>query len=289
MSGNNRMRLGRIGVIGSAGALFAVTALMMLVPVTTATSAAIVLSHPYYSLGASIQSSNSKSGCGKYQQMIAPKWDKKTGVFRAAGAAHATNCNSPVVGNTGEWYTYLTLEKYLKFTTAGTHNVNISFVVNDAASWNVTPFTTCTLNYKAAFSDCLVSSEVEVYTYTYIFDETNFSYSMGFTTLTTNFTTIENYSQNPCGASSPCPSGTNYTFGASGTSSGSMNGYTNFSTASAPIVTTDTYELEMSVLVLAVAQVDVESAKATGHGAAAASVDLGSAGRGIQVSSIVIH
>ncbi len=287
-----RARMRRLSALGSMGSLIFVVAVMALSPAATATNSAttLTLTHPYKTLGASLQSSSSKSGCGKFKQTIAPAWSKGTGVYRTAGSATATNCVAPAVGNVAQWYTYMNLERDFKFTSTSAHNVNVTFTVDMAATESVTPFSSCKVNYKATLSECLVDAGVEVYTYTYIFDETNFSYSMGFTTLATNYSTVENYSQYyNCGAAAPCHSFGNYsTPTLSNTFSGVLTGNTSFSTGTQPIVRSHTYELEVTVLVEAFAEVEVQDAKATGAGSATASVDVGSSGRGITINSIVI-
>ena len=290
MGASARGKWGRIGAIGTVAGLTAVTALMLLAPVSTAASAAITFSHPYYSFGVSVQTSNDKSGCGKIKQIAPATFGRKAGTFHGAADVSATNCKSPLVGNTAEWYSYVNLERDFKFTSTATQTVNVSFIVKAAASWNTTPFTSCTLNYNVSLSECLVTSEVEIYSYTYIFDETNFSYSMGFSTMLTNYTTTENYSQYyNCGGSTPCHSYGNFSFGNSSSFSGALTGYTNFTTAGQTIVTTDTYQVETTILVLAISEVEVQGAKAKGAGSASASVSLlQPAGDGITVRSIVI-
>jgi hypothetical protein len=151
----------------------------------------------------------------------------------------------------------------------------------------MTPYKSCKLNYAIYESECLVTAGVEVYSYTYIWDETNNSYSQGSVSAFSAFGTVENYSQNYCYLGTGYGhSGGNYSFGnLSGSVSSSGPAYENFTTAS-PLNPSHVYEIEIALLVEADCDTQVLNAKAKGTASATATVDMGTAGLGAILKSV---
>jgi len=162
-----------------------------------------------------------------------------------------------------------------------------------AELWSLTPFSGCVLNYAAAYSTCAAYSEVSIFSYIFITDQSNstwgtygYGYAIGGFLDYYNYTSVQNYSQNYAGTHY----GGNYS---SGNLSGSFTGTTVQSSmialsGTSSIVKTDVYVAQIYFSVSADTGAYVQSAHSTGAASAAASVNMGTLGNGATLGSISI-
>lgn len=247
---------------------------------------------PYKTLGASIQVSSSVAGCGKYTVQKTPKWSPSLGILSVSASSKASGCQSPGVGTDAQWYSYLDLDvPTFKASSNSSVTLNETWAISLAGAWSLTPYTSCKLNYKVALSECLATASVQLYTYTILEDESNFSagFDEAFNFVLDNYSTVENYSQYyNCNPTCTHSFG-NFTFG--GPSSGSFvfsqNVYNNF-TAPFSLVKGDTYGVYVVFLVEAYAQAEAVHAKTTGSASAMAAFNMATLGNGAKLSLLTI-
>src|ERR1700686_4255011 len=158
----------RIAALGSGGAAVAVMMLMLMAPLSAGVTVI-----PIKQLGASVSYGVSTGACAKAKQMIAPIWSASTGLFRTAGNANAPKCAPSPSVNSASWNAQLGLQKVIKFKTAGNHVITVGWKIMESATWTTTPYTSCALNYKVAFSACITAASAEVFGYAYLYDQNN--------------------------------------------------------------------------------------------------------------------
>jgi hypothetical protein len=262
-------------------------AIMLLVPITAGAGAHGLSTIPIKSFGISTSYSVSNAGCAKAKQLVSPHW---TGTaYLAAGKANAPKCKPSPSGNYASWDAYINLQASVHFKTSGTHSINAAWAVTESSTWTVSPYSSCVLNYTVSYSTCTVTAGAEVYGYAYLYDQTNGSFvtypsgSGG----QSNFTTVENYSQNYCYSGTCYHYGGNVTFGGgSGSFTGSF--YQNDSMASITVNKTHSYTLYVTVLVFADAEAEVIAAHSTGVGTASALVNMGTPGNGARLVGVTV-
>jgi len=102
----------------------------------------------------------------------------------------------------------------IHFKTGTSHNITVAWKVTMASSWTATPFTSCALNYKVAYSTCAVSASAEIFGFAYLYDQSNNSYfNFGSYINSYNSTSVYNYSQNYCYGGTCTHYGGNVTYG----------------------------------------------------------------------------
>jgi hypothetical protein len=290
MNANKRTpsNLWRAATFGSTGILVAVTALLVLAPITSAASANYLI--PRGKLTAGTQFDISKAACGKAKQTKAPHWSASTGNFLTAGSATAPVCKPSASENSASWSGSVSFISLLKFKASGNYTITLAWQIAESALWNATPYSSCALNYNAAFSTCLVSAESEIFGYAYLFDENNGSYfNFGTYVQLYNFTTVQNYSENYC-------SGAVCTIYSGNTSSGNNSAFSGTvfassvlsATGSNAVVKGDTYELEAYLSVEAYADAYTENAHSTGSASATASTNTGTHGEYARLTSVTV-
>lgn len=276
--------------IGAAALAAGVSLLMIGAPISSAATAGIVFTHPYNSWGAYTQLSTESAGCGVEKTLSPVKWTKTSGLFHASAKTAAKNCKNPVTGNIGFWYTYLTLERYVSFPANGSANLNVSWKVVSNATWSVTPYTSCALNYAVYYSTCFASADVFVYSYAYLEDESNFSYFyFGSTSpsLVSHYASVQNYSQNYCYSGTCYHYGGNFSSGnLSGSVSGPSLGYINLTAGT--VVAGDTYLIVISLLAEVISEVQVTNAVSTGAAAASAQLNMGTLGNNAFLAKVAL-
>ena len=285
MRGN---RLGRLGVWGGGGGALALAALLVLSPLS---AGATVIHAPYKSFGKQTFYGIGLGGCGKVKGSAAV-WAAPTATLHASGTATAPACKPSASINMGEYQAQASLSDVMKFKTAGSHNISSAWAFKVSDSWTTTPYTGCKLNYAVAFSTCVTTSEVELYTYSYLYDQNNGSYFNFGTFLNhANYTTQQNYSQNYCYGGTCTHYGGNTTFGGPpGSFTGTMTGATNITVTGATAVNAkDSYQLWIVLVVFVIAEAYIQNAVASGVGTAAASVNLATLGNGATLTSVTVQ
>lgn len=288
-NGTKRYR-GRTAALGTVGGAAAVAMLMLLLPVSSATT---IIKAPYTAFPGSVSDQKSYGACGRVKEVKSPLWHAKLGMFTADGSAKSPACSGPRASqNFADWITQVSLVGTLHFKTNGTYNITNFWKVAWTATWNTTPFSKCVLNYKATYSECYESAEVEFYGQQLIYDQTtgaNFALAQpptGYSADFSNYSYVENYSSNSCPTCTP--SGGNFSSGSP--LSGSFTGTT---LANATIVNytannVDTYYYNVFCIVWVLTTAEVENAHVSGAGGGSASANFAPPGRGVQLQSISI-
>jgi len=280
---------GRIGALATTGGVIAVAAVMLLLPAASA----LTISRPFKGYAISLQDNKSYGGCGSIHEIKAPKWETKAGMMIGDGTATSAACKgSKSSANLADWITTANLVGSLHFKANGTHNLTNLWKVAWTASWSVTPFVGCKLNYSAAFSECYASAEVEFYGQELVYDQTtgtNFALAQsptGFPASFANYSYAENYSSNSCPTCTP--SGGNFSSGSA--LSGTFTGTTlaNATIVNYTVNNVDTYYYNIFCIVWVLTTAETSNAHATSGGVASATANFAGTGRGVTLGGIVI-
>ncbi len=292
----------RIAGLGGTSAVAAVALIMVLSPVSQAASARASA----ISLSAVVSADTTQGACGKARLALAPSWDKKTGHFLGSVSSSSPKCKAQASPNEAISEEYVQLEtESINFASALSHStsaptlyVNWSAKVNE--SWFMTPYSSCALQYNASYSLCTSYTEDTIYSYAMVDDLTNsswgqYGYGYSFSNFvdiyTSSFAYSQNYSQYYCYAGSCTLYGGNYSYGTSGP--GSFVGSLSFSnqlnmTGTSAIGPTDHYEVSLFLMIDTIAEAYTEDATGKGHPSASASINVGTHGNGVDLSSIVL-
>jgi hypothetical protein len=293
MNATNRLkgRLGRTATLGTTAAFVAVAALMFLAPLSAAATGAILV--PKRSIGATTQLDVQLAGCGKAHVGKAPHYATKTGVFLFSGTASAVPCKRAPMGSSAFNVGDLSMSAPIKVKASGNYVINMTWRVTQTSSWNMTPFSSCTLNYAASYSICLVEAEVSVYAFTYLYDSNGSYFNFGGAGASFNpfnISYVENYSQNYNCAPTCTHGGGNYSYGGlTGTDKGTFVRSTVLNASGSYALTKGTtYTLEVIFEEFASAYAEVESATATGTPSAFASMNAGTGGNSAQLQTVTV-
>jgi hypothetical protein len=279
-----------MAALGAASTMAAISALMLLAPISSAATASVVFTHPFKHLGAQVSFGISHGACGKAHQIKSPVWSNSLGAFLAGGNAAAPVCKPSASQNFANWNSqvYLTMLLHPKANTSKTIVTTWTITMNSTIM--AVPYTSCVLNYAVQFSTCAVEAFVEVFGYSYLYDQSNGSYfNFGSFAQMSNDTYAQNYSSNYCYGGTCYHYGGNNSNGASGTFTGTTTFNSTISATGAYSLTKgDTYQLSIVLFAYAYATAYTMNAKATGGGGAAASLNIGTHGNGALLSSIAI-
>lgn len=281
--GKNGLR--RIAAFSSGGLAIAAAALMLLAPMSAGATVII----PVKKLGASVGYGVQTGACAKAKLLAAPKWTPSSGLFHTAGMVTAPKCGPSFSYNSAFLNSEVNLNTVIHFKANGNYTITVAWTITEASVWNATPWSSCTLNYKVAYSTCLASASSEIFGYAYLYDQNNGSYfNFGTYIQSFNYTSTQNYSENYCYAGTCYHYGGNSTYGGpSGSFSGTvMQNSTVSATGTKWVNSKDSYSLYVTLYVFLDASAYTQNAKATGTGSAIASMNLATLGNGAHLTSV---
>lgn len=286
-----RRRFESRATIGSLG--IAATLLLGAATGTTITA-------PYHGFGPALTLHLHQTGCSSAKSTHTPSWMKKASMFRFGGTADSPYCPRTPSGNGALSNGNFSLTGGIAFASSGgVHSVSVSWLISLSDYVNTTPYSACSLDYSAAYSACMVYSEVEVLSFLSVTDLSNASWNghssaIGGVVDLYNYTTVQNYSQLVCGSGSCSPSGANFSVRHNLTPSGVWSGNESvtsrlyLSGSSAIVNKNDSYQLQLSLYIFIDTGAYTMFAKGGGHASAHASANLASGGRHAVLSGIVI-